>query len=202
MGGWWLWRVGCFSQDTYLIYGTVEAIWSNIEQWVLKSWKHELINYWMSNMVLRDASASKNNFFCIEVADHIASLNRFLSLPRPLIPQVVTRDAFWMAEIEEIGGNFNPNTQPAGFYSTKCQESAHLRIQEKKTSFRTMVKCKECLNVKSLWNLWYTKKTAWSNISMIMKDMGVHCMQYEGVLGKNLVNQILLSFCGRRGGSI
>ena len=115
-----------------MFYGTVEAIWSNIEEWVLKSWKHELINYWMSNMVLRDASASKNNFFCIEVVDHIASLNRFLSLPRPLIPQVVTRDAFWMAEIEEIGGNFNPNTQPAGFYSTKCQESAHLRIQEKK----------------------------------------------------------------------
>ena len=43
------------------------------------------------------------------------------------------------------------------------------------------------------------KKTAWSNISMIMKDMGVHCMQYEGVLGKNLVNQILLSFWGWRG---
>ena len=75
---------------------------------------------------------SKKSIFGIEVADHIASLNRFLSLPRPLIPQVVTRDAFWMAEIEEIGGNFNPNTQPAGFYSTKCQESAHLRIQGKK----------------------------------------------------------------------
>ena len=66
-----------------------------------------------------------------------------------------------MAEIEEIGGNFNPNTQPAGFYSTKCQESAHLRIQEKKQVLG------QWSSVRNVWMLNFMKSLVHKNNGLI-----------------------------------